>query len=136
MYIRRRDPRWILSQSTLSPQAHREAEQARLKADLHLAAIERAKEHEKQAAEYKAQSWQNVPTTTNGRGGEDLWGEKSEEEDLSEEEENWCVACARGFRSGGAWDGHERSRKHAKNVERSVSSSASLLDINLRIADW
>lgn len=127
-YIRRRDPRWVLAQSTLSALAYRQAEQARLKADLHLAAIERAKEDEKQAAEYKLQDWQKV-APSNGKNGEDLWGEKSDEEEMEEEEENWCVACARGFRSGGAWEGHERSRKHAKNVERSAIVLLSFLPV-------
>jgi DnaJ homolog subfamily A member 5 len=32
--------------------------------------------------------------------------------------EQWeCVACAKTFKSEAAWDSHERSRKHAKQVE-------------------
>lgn len=105
-----------MSQSALNPDAYRLAEAARIKAELLLAAKERAQEREKEAAAYKAQEWQ--------RGGVDAvaeWAERSEgeegEED-SDDEEQWCVACSKGFRSGGAWENHERSRKHVKNVEK------------------
>jgi DnaJ homolog subfamily A member 5 len=37
----------------------------------------------------------------------------------AEGEEEWeCVACARTFRSEAAWESHERSRKHLKEVDR------------------
>lgn len=108
-----------MSQSTLNPEAFRAAEAARIKADLLLAAKERAQEREVQAAAYQAQEWQK------GSGGGvdavvDQWDERSEEGEGSEEdaEEQWCVACSKGFRSGGAWENHERSRKHQKNVEK------------------
>lgn len=106
-----------MSLSSLSPEAHRAAAATKLKADLLLAAQERAKERELEAASYEVQDWQKVGTTTNDDLGE--WGERSSgEEDEGEEEEQWCVACNKGFRSGGAWEGHERSRKHLKNLER------------------
>ncbi|KAL8277590.1 hypothetical protein RQP46_010022 [Phenoliferia psychrophenolica] len=113
LYVRRRDPRYTMSQSSLSPDAFREAESARLRADLLLAAKERAKEREKEAAAYRASApeWQ--------RQGNDE-GSGSEDEDEEDDEEQWCVACGKGFRSGGAWDNHERSRKHVKNVEKLI----------------
>ena len=38
------------------------------------------------------------------------------------EGEEWeCVVCDKSFRSEAAWNSHERSRKHLKQVERSVS---------------
>ena len=59
-----------------------------------------------------------------------MWDEVSDEEDVVEgsgdeeivvvEEIVWCEACSKGYRSGGAWENHERSRKHVKNVERCV----------------
>lgn len=120
LFIRRRDPRYQMSLSSLDPDAHRAAESARLKAELLLAAQERAKEREREAASYEAQEWQ--------RGGADVvgeWGERSGgDEGEGEEEEQWCVACGKGFRSGGAWENHERSRKHGKNVERCAFSLA------------
>ena len=37
----------------------------------------------------------------------------------AEGEAEWeCVACSRTFRSEAAWESHERSRKHLKEVER------------------
>lgn len=111
LYVRRRDPRYTMSQSTLSPEAYRAAESARLKAELLLAAQERAKEREKDIASYKAQEWQRA-----GGNAEHPSGSETEEEE--DDEEQWCVACSKGFKSGGAWENHERSRKHVKNVER------------------
>lgn len=36
-----------------------------------------------------------------------------------EDPEEWeCVACGKSFRSEAAWDSHERSKKHMKEVER------------------
>lgn len=116
--MRRRDPRYQISLSSLSPEAFRIAEAARLKALLVLAAQERAKERATEAATYEAQDWQKADQkSTMGE-----WGERSEGEEAetsgSEVEEEWCVACGKGFMSGGAWENHERSRKHQKNVER------------------
>lgn len=106
-----------MSLSSLSPEAQRSAESARMKAELLLAAQERAKEREKAAASYQVQDWQ--------KGGEDplvQWEERSESgeegEGEGEEGEQWCVACGKGFMSGGAWENHERSRKHQKNLEK------------------
>ncbi|KAK4705017.1 hypothetical protein P7C70_g1188, partial [Phenoliferia sp. Uapishka_3] len=112
LYVRRRDPRYTMSQSSLSPDAFREAESARLRADLLLAAKERAKEREKEAEAYRASApeWQRH-ADDEGSGSD---------EDENEDEEQWCVACSKGFRSGGAWDNHERSRKHVKNLEKLI----------------
>lgn len=56
-----------------------------------------------------------------------LWDEVSDEDGGAEqsgeeevEEVVWCEACSKGYRSGGAWEDHERSRKHVKNVQRYV----------------
>lgn len=58
-----------------------------------------------------------------------MWEEESDEEgeggEEGEDEVVWCEACGRGYRSGGAWENHERSRKHGKNVERCVVSPLS-----------
>ncbi|KDE07297.1 hypothetical protein MVLG_02517 [Microbotryum lychnidis-dioicae p1A1 Lamole] len=119
LYVRRRDPRWQAGQSTLSPEAQRAAELAKIRADLLLAAKERALENGQLAAQYQAQDWQ--------KGNDEVfkqWEERSEGDEGSEEGENedeqWCVACGKGFMSGGAWENHERSRKHQKNLERLI----------------
>lgn len=119
LYIRRRDPRYLLSESALDPESYRLAQAARVKADLLLAAKERAKERERQAELYEAQSWQKSTVDPMGNWGERS-GEEGEGDSGAEGEEQWCVACARGFMSGGAWENHERSRKHKQNLERSV----------------
>lgn len=116
LYIRKRDPRFILSESALDPESYRLAQAARIRADLLLAAKERAKDREVQAQKYESQSWQQ--STANPIGN---WGERSQDEGEGSDdggEEQWCVACARGFMSGGAWENHERSRKHKQNLER------------------
>ena len=41
--------------------------------------------------------------------------------------EEWeCIACNKTFRSEAAWNSHERSRKHLKEVERFDSPLLSL----------
>jgi DnaJ family protein A protein 5 len=66
-----------------------------------------------QAAEaYVEQEWQKVESNALHR---DLDWAVAEGEDLEEWE---CVACRKTFRSEAAWDSHERSKKHTKEVER------------------
>lgn len=118
MYIRRRDPRYLISLSTLSVEAFRAAKEAKLKADLLLAAKERAAEAAVLAAAYVTPSWDTSGTKSST--WDDGILERDGESDEEEEEENWCVPCGKGFRSGGSWEAHERSRKHGKNLERMV----------------
>ncbi|KAM0789908.1 hypothetical protein ACM66B_006749 [Microbotryomycetes sp. NB124-2] len=115
LFVRRRDPRFKAAQND---EAAKAAEAAKLKADLLQAAKERALEREREAAMYREQEWQKGTANATAE-----WDERSEDESAEEdeeEEEQWCVACNKGFRSGGAWENHERSRKHVKNVERLV----------------
>ncbi|BGP43853.1 hypothetical protein JCM10449v2_007910 [Rhodotorula kratochvilovae] len=115
-FVRRRDPRYT---STSSSSA-RAAADAEVRASLAAASRQRAAAREAAAARYSAQEWQS--------GGVDavvkMWEEESDGEggegEEGEEEIVWCEACARGYRSGGAWENHERSRKHGKNVERLI----------------
>ncbi|GAA6048777.1 hypothetical protein JCM3770_003961 [Rhodotorula araucariae] len=114
-FVRRRDPRYTSTSSSTA----RAAAEAETRAALATASRARAAEREAAAARYSAQEWQS--------GGVDavvkMWEEESEDEgdgDEGEEEIVWCEACARGYRSGGAWENHERSRKHGKNVERLI----------------
>ncbi|KAK4048685.1 hypothetical protein OIV83_004655 [Microbotryomycetes sp. JL201] len=115
LFVRRRDPRFKAAQND---DAQRAAEAAKIKAEMLQAAKERAQEREREAANYREQEWQRGNGTATAE-----WRERSEDESVQEEEEEeeqWCVACNKGFRSGGAWENHERSRKHVKNVERLV----------------
>lgn len=58
------------------------------------------------------QTWQKIDTRA---GHDDLEWAVVEGEDSEEWE---CVACNKSFRSEAAWDSHERSKKHIKEVER------------------
>ncbi|KAK0495324.1 DnaJ domain-containing protein [Armillaria luteobubalina] len=61
---------------------------------------------------YVEQDWQKIDT----RGAhDDLEWAIGEGEDPEEWE---CVVCGKSFRSEAAWDSHERSKKHLKEVER------------------
>ncbi|GJN94171.1 hypothetical protein Rhopal_007245-T1 [Rhodotorula paludigena] len=120
LFVRRRDPRYT---STTSSSA-RAAADAETRAALAAASRQRAAEREAAAARYEAQEWE-----TRGGGVESvlkMWDERSDgDEEIASGEEDedevvWCEACERGYRSGGAWENHERSRKHVKNVERLI----------------
>ncbi|KAJ7650445.1 hypothetical protein FB45DRAFT_887971 [Roridomyces roridus] len=63
-------------------------------------------------AEYVEQEWQRVDAL---RTHEDLEWAAGEGEDLEEWE---CVVCGKSFWSEAAWDSHERSKKHLREVER------------------
>ncbi|TFK28209.1 DnaJ-domain-containing protein [Coprinopsis marcescibilis] len=62
---------------------------------------------------YVEQAWQKVDKQNSHADLE--WGLVEGEND----EEEWeCVACGKSFRSEAAWDSHERSKKHLKEIER------------------
>ncbi|GAA5876208.1 hypothetical protein JCM3774_002326 [Rhodotorula dairenensis] len=119
-FVRRRDPRY--SASTTS--AARAAAEAEIRASLAAASRQRAAEQAAAAASYRAQDWQEADDKAEAVHA--LWDEVSDEEDVDAsgdeivEEIVWCEACSKGYRSGGAWENHERSRKHGKNVERLI----------------
>ncbi|KAG7450990.1 DnaJ-domain-containing protein [Guyanagaster necrorhizus] len=62
---------------------------------------------------YVEQDWQKIDTK--GSHDDDLEWAIGEGEDSEEWE---CVVCGKSFRSEAAWDSHERSKKHLKEVER------------------
>ncbi|GAA6001196.1 hypothetical protein JCM5350_001001, partial [Sporobolomyces pararoseus] len=131
LFVRRRDPRYkVINQIQTD-------ETAKIKADLLAASKLRALEREKAAQEYESQlqDWEKGNDATKGGGGLESvlreWEEGSELEDHSdgdegeegeaeEDERVWCEACNKGYRSGGAWEDHERSRKHLKNLDRLI----------------
>ncbi|GAA5949626.1 hypothetical protein JCM21900_002476 [Sporobolomyces salmonicolor] len=116
LFVRRRDPRY----SSTSTSSAREAAAAEIQASLAAAARQRALEREATAAAYAAQEWEKGGAAADAVHAQ--WAELSEEEEGGEDDEEavWCEACGRGYRSGGAWEDHERSRKHVKNVERLI----------------
>ncbi|KAG6336369.1 hypothetical protein ID866_2726 [Astraeus odoratus] len=62
---------------------------------------------------YIEQEWQK--TTVSNADDDDLDWAAAEGEDPEEWE---CVACGKTFRSEAAWNSHERSKKHLKEIER------------------
>ncbi|KAK0193607.1 hypothetical protein F5146DRAFT_1031419 [Armillaria mellea] len=62
---------------------------------------------------YIEQEWQKIDAR--GAHDDDLEWAIGEGEDPEEWE---CVVCGKSFRSEAAWDSHERSKKHLKEVER------------------
>ena len=102
-FIRKRDPRY---------KAHIARQQkptigASIPAD---PAVPVRKEHI--PSTYVDQEWQKVDKPTKD---EDLEWAVAEDDNLEEWE---CVACGKSFRSEAAWDSHERSKKHMKELER------------------
>lgn len=101
MFIRKRDPRYkahLKSQSQpliTSLPRHSPAQQAKTES----------------APAYVEQEWQKTSTF----GVEDLEWALAEGNDDPEVFE--CVACGKSFKSEAAWNSHERSKKHIKNVE-------------------
>ncbi|KAI5987170.1 DnaJ-domain-containing protein [Pisolithus marmoratus] len=62
---------------------------------------------------YVEQEWQKTASST--LDDDDLDWAAAEGEDSEE----WvCVACGKTFRSEAAWDSHERSKKHMKEIEK------------------
>jgi DnaJ family protein A protein 5 len=100
-FIRKRDPRYkshLTSQANIIPSL-------KTQPSVHVS---------KQKADetYIEQEWQKVDTS---RLHADLEWAIAEGDDLEEWE---CVACKKTFRSDAAWNSHERSKKHIKEVER------------------
>jgi len=101
MFVRKRDPRYkahLKSQSQpamTSPPRHPPAPQTKTEP----------------AAAYVEQEWQKIGAS----GVEDLEWALAEGNDDPEVFE--CVACGKSFKSEAAWNSHERSKKHIKNVE-------------------
>lgn len=82
--------------------------------------------------DYVEQDWQKVET----RGlHADLDWAAAEGEDLEEWE---CVACRKTFHSEPAWNSHERSKKHMKEVERlrrEMEAEDQRLDLEINTTD-
>ncbi|WFD03030.1 hypothetical protein MOBT1_001719 [Malassezia obtusa] len=128
VFIRRRDPRFKAYQATqseaTSAAAAAEAEKRR-KAE----SAKRQEEKRAQAASFQAQSWQmtNEPEaewSSDFSSGESYDSDEpvdvaSDDDELLDAEEDFdCVACRKRFQSRAAWENHERSKKHKKEVQR------------------
>ncbi|KAJ3966472.1 DnaJ domain-containing protein [Lentinula raphanica] len=102
-FLRKRDPRYKthLAQQAKNPQGHASG-----------SSTPNRKKPITQDVQYVEQDWQKID---NRAGDPDLEWAVAEGEDPEEWE---CVVCNKSFRSEAAWDSHERSKKHIKEVER------------------
>ena len=110
MFVRKRDPRY---KSHLAHQARLN----RTKANGSLTpsgpkSMPRRAQANNTNTPYVEQEWQKV---TKDHQHDDLEWAAGEGEDSQEWE---CVACGKSFKSEAAWDSHERSKKHMKEIER------------------
>jgi len=102
-FVRKRDPRYKQYQANL---------EAQKKAAAAAAATQKAStSRSKPSDSFVEQDWQRVDK----RNDADLDWALAEGEDLEEWE---CVVCNKTFRSEAAWNSHERSKKHLKEVEK------------------
>lgn len=129
-FIRKRDPRFKAFQAAQgSAQSAETKEQAELRRRELSAARQEAKRA--QAASFQAQNWQ-VPEEK-----DDLDDFTTGESDIGVDELDgepfWdCVACDKVFQSEAAWENHERSKKHKKQVarlKREIKMEAALFDV-------
>ena len=133
-FIKKRDPRFLRSASS-DPIKLRQLEKKKLDDQLKEAARQAAKQREEVAKTFVVQDWQKVQTNSDII---DEWDEASSSSEFEENDqedsaeptngadspgneeaaEDWyCPACDKLFNSQGAWDNHERSRKHLQNVQ-------------------
>lgn len=102
-FLRKRDPRFKKQQK----------EQDELSAANAGPKSQPAKVRAQAAEAYVEQEWQKADRLSSHADLE--WGLVEGEND----EEEWeCVACTKSFRSEAAWNSHERSKKHLKEIER------------------
>jgi curved DNA-binding protein CbpA len=136
-FIRKRDPRLKAHLATQTASANSSEELQRRK----LAAEREMREQEERAKAFRQQSWdvwndgQEVESeddseasfgeevlNNRGYGEEGEEEEKEEEDDLSDEEFDddvlECFACDKIFQSLAAFDNHEKSNKHKKQVQQ------------------
>ncbi|KAI9620432.1 hypothetical protein H4Q26_013644 [Puccinia striiformis f. sp. tritici PST-130] len=110
------------------PKKWRAQEIQRIKRELREVAEKRAKEREDEARQFREQAWQRQKEQNNESSEEveddHLESTSVAEESVVEEEpeaavNDWyCAACSKDFKSQGAWDNHERSKKHRQNAQR------------------
>ncbi|WFD42870.1 hypothetical protein MPSI1_001520 [Malassezia psittaci] len=131
-FIRRRDPRFKAYQASQAeannPAASAEAEKRR-KAE----AARRQEEKRRQAESFRVQNWQmaNEPAdewssdfssgesyNSDDQSGRDSDVPSSEELSDVPADDFDCIACKKRFQTQAAWENHERSKKHKKEVQR------------------
>ncbi|KAF8339696.1 DnaJ domain-containing protein [Cantharellus anzutake] len=109
-FIRKRDPRY---------KAHMAKQAQGSKSPQYSESVSAAQKRRNQAASaYVKQEWQKVNSNPQIHSALDEYGGEGEFEGGSEEESWECIACRKTFRSEKAWENHERSNKHLKEVQK------------------
>lgn len=138
-FLKKRDPRFLNSASS-DPIKLKQLEKRRLEAQLREAALDAARKREEAARAFVEQDWMKVHTSAtveddfeesadednaNGQGSDNQGTDSIVDQDQHDGDfdddpvEDWyCAACDKLFNSQGAWDNHERSRKHLQNMKR------------------
>lgn len=133
-FVKKRDPRFLNSTSS-DPLRAKQLERQKLQAQLKQASLEAARAREASARAFVEQDWQRPreaeesesdSVASDSQAGNEnemtAEGNGAEEAEASEEDAGipdwYCPACEKDFASQGAWDNHERSRKHVKNMEK------------------
>lgn len=128
-FIRKRDPRFKAYQATQGS-AQSAEEQAKTEKRRQQLSAARQEFKRAQAASFQAQSWQITEDATDF--DDFTSGESDVDVDALGDEPFWdCVACNKIFRSQAAWENHERSKKHKKEVarlKREMQSEAGFFD--------
>lgn len=118
-FIRRRDPRYKAYQAQQSSAEAQEAAAAEAEQRRKAAQEEHLRAKRDQAASFQAQGWQQTTVREEEEVHDFSSGDSLDDVDDEDEEPMWdCVACNKRFQSQAAWDNHERSKKHKKEVER------------------
>lgn len=117
LFVRKRDPRYksyLTRQSQLNTQSQLQAHSRTSGSGTSTPNPSGQKRTQQPIAPtYIEQEWQKIQDR---KVDDDL--EWAAVEGGSDPEEWECVVCAKSFRSEAAWDSHERSKKHMKEVER------------------
>ncbi|CAG8645891.1 3571_t:CDS:2, partial [Paraglomus occultum] len=122
-FVRKRDPRYkkyneFISEQNAAKQAEAKKRAARDRAE-YLASLQ----------QYTEQEWARVDNEEE---------EVIETDDDEIEEEYVCIACNKNFKHEKAWNSHERSKKHLKNLwllQRMMKDDANMSDPNNEEAD-
>ncbi|GAA98426.1 uncharacterized protein L969DRAFT_94212 [Mixia osmundae IAM 14324] len=131
-FVRKRDPRFLASDAA-DPMKARAEEAQKSRESIRAAAILRAAEAEKAAAEYRAQHWQEDLKDPEQLINGEYVGDQPADESSEADEAYWCAACDKTFKTEATWSNHERSKKHKQAVmrlKREMSLEDNALDLS------
>lgn len=125
LFVRKRDPRFKAYQAAQAAQAAAGANEAQAEERRREQAARYHEAKRAQAASFQAQDWQQAEAEgfdsdfASGESYSAAQDSEGEEGSGGEDDPMWdCVACNKVFQSQAAWENHERSKKHKKEVHR------------------